>query len=147
MVAWNLAGTIRDMRTSGEEALSWQSRYWDFIFEELPGVCAAMDMDKVMAVVNEYNNGNTDFEIDFDDLKSKGLKLIDPESDIYVQARKNVEEGKRLPKIIMTCGGNDFIRSFVHICRDLRLEYGYDVTYEEVPGYAHEWVVPAPCFQ
>lgn len=167
----------------GEDALPWQSRYWDFIFEELPQVCATMfpistkredtfvaglsmgaiatakwvaygaerintaimmsgggmDIDKIMAVVNEYNNGNTDFEIDFDDLNAKGLKLVDPESDIYVQAKKNVAEGKQLPKIIMTCGGNDFIRSFAYICRDLLLEYGYDVTYEEVPGYAHEW--------
>ena len=45
----------------------------------------------------------------------------------------------KLPKIMMTVGGNDFIRSFVHISRDLYKGYGYDVTYEEVPNYTHEW--------
>ncbi len=98
-----------------------------------------MDVDKIMAVVSQYNNGSTDFEIDYKDMEAKGMKLVDPESDIYVQARKNVEEGKKLPKIVMTCGGNDFIRSFAYVCRDLLSGYGYDVTYEEVPGYAHEW--------
>lgn len=167
----------------GPDKIPWQARYWDFIFEELPKVCAAMfpistraedtfvaglsmgaiatakwaaygaerintaimmsgggmDMDKIMAVVNQYSNGTTDFEINFDELEAKGIKLIDPESDIYVQARKNAEEGKKLPKVIMTCGGDDFIRSFVHISRDLFKGCGYDVTYEEVPGYTHEW--------
>lgn len=98
-----------------------------------------MDVDKIMQAVAEYGNGSTDFAIDMNDLNTKGMKLIDPESDLYKQAKKNVLDGKKLPKIIMTCGGNDFIRSFVYISRDLFKSYGYDVTYEEVPNYTHEW--------
>ena len=167
----------------GPEKLPWQAKYWDFIFEELPEVCAAMfpistkpedtfvaglsmgaiatakwvaygaerintavmmsgggmDVDRIMNVVNEYSNGTTDFEIDFEDLAAKGMKLVDTDSDLYHQLKNNVEKKKRLPKIIMTCGENDFIRYFVHICRDVLIDYGYDVMYEEVPGYTHEW--------
>lgn len=32
-----------------------------------------------------------------------------------------------------------FIRIFAHECRDILKGYGYDVFYEEIPGYAHEW--------
>ena len=171
----------------GPEKLPWQAKYWDYIFDELPKVCAAMfpvsdrpedtfvaglsmgaiatakwvaygaerintalmmsgggmDVDKIMAVVNQYNNGSTDFELDYEldyeELEKKGMKLIDPDSDLYQQLRRNVSEGKKLPKILMTCGGNDFIRSFAVESKNLLVQYGYDVTYEEVPGYTHEW--------
>ena len=98
-----------------------------------------MDVDKIMAVVSQYNNGSTDFTLDLDELKQKGIVLIDPDSDVYREAKNNAITGKKLPKIMMTVGGNDFIRSFVHISRDLYKGYGYDVTYEEVPNYTHEW--------
>lgn len=39
----------------------------------------------------------------------------------------------------MTCGGNDFIRFFAYASRDLLSKYGFDVDYDEIPGYAHEW--------
>lgn len=165
------------------ENQAWPARYWDFIFEELPKVCAAMfpistkpedtfvaglsggsiavakwlaygperfctalmmsgggmEVEKIMTVVNRYNNGSTDFEINFDELEEQGIKLVDPESDLYRQLKCNSDEGKKLPKVLMTCGGNDFIRSFAQASKDILKSYGYDVEYEEVPGYTHEW--------
>ncbi|MBS4534891.1 alpha/beta hydrolase fold domain-containing protein [Clostridium sp. D2Q-14] len=165
------------------EKLPWQAKYWDYIFEELPKVCAAMfpistkpedtfvaglsmgaiatakwvaygperintalmmsgggmDVDKIMAIASQYGNGSTDFEIDFEELEDKGIKLIDSENESYQQLKRNIEEGKKIPKVLMTCGGNDFIRSFAIGSKDILEKYGYDVTYEEVPGYTHEW--------
>lgn len=166
-----------------EGTLPWPRRYWTFVFEELPRVCAAMfpistkredtfvaglsmgaigavkwavygaehcsaalvmsgggmDPAAVMSAVDQDNNGDTDFTVDLESLAAKGVKLVDEESDLFRTAKKNVAEGKPLPKLFMTCGGDDFIRPFAYATRDVLREYGYDVMYEEVPGYAHEW--------
>ncbi|HHV10613.1 MAG TPA: hypothetical protein GXX75_10095 [Clostridiales bacterium] len=161
----------------------WPGRYWDYIFEELPRVCASLfpistkredtfvaglsmgamaatkwavygaerccaallmsggglETQKIMHAVNQFNNGATNFSVDVAKMEAQGVHLVDQENDLFQTAKRIAEEGKPLPKIIMTCGGDDFMRSFVYICRDLLKGYGYDVMYEEVPGYAHEW--------
>lgn len=166
-----------------EDVLPWPRRYWTYVFEELPRVCAAMfpistkredtfvaglsmgaigafrwivygperfntailmsgggmDIAKIMSTVNQFNNGSTDFNVDLEKLAKQGICLDNSENELYQIAKRNADEGKNLPKIIMTCGGNDFIRPFAYACRDQLKEYGYDVMYEEVPGYAHEW--------
>lgn len=62
------------------------------------------------------------------------------EQELYLLAKQNVEKGKILPKIFMTCGGDDtMMLAAVHQCRNLLLELGYDLYYEEIPGYQHEW--------
>ena len=168
-----------------EHVQPWPHRYWDFVFDELPRVCAAMfpistkredtfvaglsmgsmgaakwavygpervcaavlmsgggmDTNKIMQVVGQYGSegGGTDFNVDVKGLKAQGFKLIDTDDKLYRTARENVAQGKPLPKLFMTCGGNDFIRIFAHECRDILKGYGYDVFYEEIPGYAHEW--------
>ena len=166
-----------------EDVLPWPRRYWTYVFEELPRVCAAMfpistkpedtfvaglsmgaigafrwivygperfntamlmsgggmDIDKIMYTVNQFNNGATNFNIDLEKLAEQGVSLDNTENELYKIAKRNAEQGKKLPKVIMTCGGDDFIRPFVYACRDKLEEYGYDVMYEEVPGYAHEW--------
>ena len=98
-----------------------------------------MDIDKIMQSVSQFNNGDTDFNIDLEKLAEQGISLDNSENELYKIAKQNADEGKKLPKVIMTCGGNDFIRPFVYACRNKLEEYGYDVMYEEVPGYAHEW--------
>jgi S-formylglutathione hydrolase FrmB len=113
------------------------------------GRCAAvlvmsgggMDTTNIMSVVAKSagDGGGTDFAVDADKMKAHGIKFADPEDDLFVTAKKNAVEGKPLPKIFMTCGANDFIRVFATASRDLLMEYGYDVQYEEAPGYAHEW--------
>ena len=163
------------------DAFPWPQRYWEYVFEELPHVCAAMfpisakredtfaaglsmgaiaatkwavygagrcsavllmsgagmEPGAVMSAVSQDGNGSTDFNVDVEKLGSQGIRLVDPE--IYQAIKRNAEEGITLPKIFMTCGGDDFIRSFVYASRDLFEENGYDVMYEEVPGYTHEW--------
>ncbi len=100
-----------------------------------------MDVTNIMSVVSQSagNDGRTDFTVDAALLESLGVKFADPNDDLFITAKKNAMEGKALPKLYMTCGGNDFIRYFAFGTRDLLTEYGYDVDYDEVPGYAHEW--------
>lgn len=168
---------------SREDALPWPSRYWDYVFEELPRVCATMfpistkredtfaaglsmgamaaakwavygadrccavlmmsggglETSTIMRVVNQYNNGDTNFNVDVKELAAQGVNLVDTDNELYRTAKRNADEGKTLPKIFITCGGDDFMRWLVYACRDIMKKYGYDVMYEEVPGYAHEW--------
>ena len=100
-----------------------------------------MDTTNIMSVVakSASNDGKTDFAVDEEKMREQGIRFADPDDDMFVTAKKNVQEGKKLPKLFMTCGGDDFIRVFAHASRDLLTEYGYDVMYDEVPGYAHEW--------
>lgn len=167
----------------GDDALPWPKKYWDYIFDELPQVCAAMfpistkredtfvaglsmgsmaatrwavyggercqaalimsgggmDTERIMQVVGQFNNGGTDFAVDMDLLNAQGVKLIDTENDLYQTAKRNAGQGKPLPELYMACGGNDFIRVFAEATRDELAGYGYQVRYEEIPGYAHEW--------
>lgn len=100
-----------------------------------------MDATNIMSVVGQSagDDGRTDFEVDAASLASLGIKFADPDDPLFVMAREKAQAGEPLPKLFMTCGGNDFIRYFAYATRDLLTEYGYDVEYDEVPGYAHEW--------
>lgn len=98
-----------------------------------------MDMGAIQTAVANNNNGGTDFSVDVKQLAAQGIQLADPNSELFKTAKQNAKAGKPLPKIFMTCGGKDFIRVFAAASRDLLKKYGYDVQYEEVPGYAHEW--------
>lgn len=168
-----------------DDVLPWPKKYWTYVFEELPKVCAAMfplstkredtfvaglsmgsmaatkwavyggdrccaalvmsgggmDTSAIMSVVAQSSgdSGGTDFEVDAEKMAAQGIRFADPDSELFQTARQNAAQGKPLPKIIMTCGGDDFIRVFAQASRDLLAEYGYDVQYEEAPGYAHEW--------
>lgn len=63
----------------------------------------------------------------------------DPAYDPASLAVKIVKEGKQFPPIYMACGQDDFLyeadKSFMTKLREL----GADVTWEELPGYTHEW--------
>ncbi len=59
--------------------------------------------------------------------------------DAYAAAKRNAEAGKMSTKFFFTCGGND---GSLDRCRQGYEELkalGYDASFEEVPGYAHEW--------
>jgi S-formylglutathione hydrolase FrmB len=91
--------------------------------------------DEVM-IANRNINFNEDDE---DQLTAINLAMVDSSDPIYVTAKRNILEGKEAPKLFMTCGGDDFILKAVRKARDYMKEFGYDVFYEEVPGYRHEW--------
>ena len=66
-------------------------------------------------------------------------KFPGSENDIYHIAKKNVEEGKQLPEFFFACGDKDFVLNNVRKAKDYLGDLGYKVSYEEVPGYGHEW--------
>jgi len=68
-------------------------------------------------------------------------KIVVPGSDIdaWAAAKRNVENGVEVPKMWLTSGDKDFVLEGVRKCRDYLQELGYDLTYDEVPGYGHEW--------
>jgi putative tributyrin esterase len=59
--------------------------------------------------------------------------------DMWLRARLNVEEGKKLPKFFLTVGDQDFAREHVEEAYQYLTSLGYDTYFELVPGYAHEW--------
>ena len=61
------------------------------------------------------------------------------EVDIPALAKQNVAEGKKLPKLFFTCGDKDGGFENSRKSAEAMKELGYDVTWEAVPGYAHEW--------
>ncbi|MFS0723513.1 alpha/beta hydrolase [Paenibacillus sp. 1P07SE] len=60
-------------------------------------------------------------------------------NDVYAAARRNIEEGKLLPKLIFRVGDSDHaLYRTIRAEEDLR-QWGYDTTLEIVPGMGHEW--------
>jgi putative tributyrin esterase len=79
--------------------------------------------------------GQTSFEDVFGDLS----KLEGSGEDMYYVAKKNVEQGKPLPKFFFGCGGNDFALPGVKNGYEFLKKTGYDAQLEIIPGYEHEW--------
>jgi putative tributyrin esterase len=59
--------------------------------------------------------------------------------DMWAQARRNVEAGKKLPKFFLTSGDQDFALEHVKDAHAMLTGLGYDTFLEIVPGYGHEW--------
>jgi S-formylglutathione hydrolase FrmB len=60
-------------------------------------------------------------------------------NDVFYGAERNVAEKKPLPKFLLTCGDKDFALENMKEARDRLRNLGYDVFWEEVAGYGHEW--------
>ncbi len=72
-------------------------------------------------------------------------KINEPEfikgtvNDVYAIAKRNVEEGKKLPKLFFRVGDSDHALYRATLAeKDLR-EWGYETKMEVVPGMGHEW--------
>jgi S-formylglutathione hydrolase FrmB len=65
--------------------------------------------------------------------------IFNPEGKIFLQAKKNVTEGKQLPEFFISCGMKDSNLERVRKNAELLKSFGYTVHYEEDPRYAHEW--------
>lgn len=90
-------------------------------------------------------NGKFDFDSSIQLPKGIGQKLEDPEyikgtvNDVYTLARRNAEEGKKLPKVFFRAGDSDHALYRAQLAeKDLR-EWGYDTKFEVVKGMSHEW--------
>jgi len=60
------------------------------------------------------------------------------EADIYVLAKRNVEEGRVLPRIYQCCGTEDFLLQISRHTAKFFKESPYEFEYHEGPGI-HEW--------
>ena len=69
------------------------------------------------------------------------MTLRDPKGPENLRnlAIENIKSGKKVPKYFVTCGGDDFALEGAKFARDFLTEQGYDVYFEEIPGYGHEW--------
>lgn len=72
-------------------------------------------------------------------------KLVNPDfiegtvNDVYAAARRNVEQGKALPKLFFRVGDSDHaLYRTLQAEQDLR-EWGYETKLEVVAGMGHEW--------
>jgi putative tributyrin esterase len=54
-------------------------------------------------------------------------------------AKKRKEEGRRLPKIYIACGEDDFLYEANVKFKNELIALGGDVTWDSIPGYGHEW--------
>ncbi|MDR1970917.1 MAG: esterase family protein [Treponema sp.] len=69
------------------------------------------------------------------DLYKSLSALYDP----LINAKKRREEGRKLPKIFITCGEKDFLYEANVKFKDDLIALGEDLTWESLPGYGHEW--------
>jgi putative tributyrin esterase len=60
-------------------------------------------------------------------------------TDTLEIAKKRKEEGRKLPKIYISCGEEDSICGAHIKFKDELIALGEDVTWESLPKYSHEW--------
>ena len=75
--------------------------------------------------------------ITFRDLFGDYANAVNTDNNPVWLARKLARK-KNLPDIYIACGTEDFLLSHSRDFRDLLVENGYNITYEEGPG-SHEW--------
>lgn len=97
--------------------------------------------------VVKTENGNFDFDTKSPMPAPGGIsdKIHNPDyirgtvNDVYAVAKRNAEEGKRLPRVFFRVGDCDHALWRATLAeKDLR-EWGYDTKFEVVPGMGHEW--------
>lgn len=59
--------------------------------------------------------------------------------DMFFVAKRNLAQGKPMPKFYFACGGDDFALTTVRKAHEHLKSLGYDTQLEEIPGYGHEW--------
>ncbi|MBR6135761.1 MAG: hypothetical protein IKQ22_04675 [Clostridia bacterium] len=69
----------------------------------------------------------------------EGMPEVPHVTDCFKLAEKIKAEGKEFPKIYMACGCKDGLYDINVHMRDHLKELGADVTWDEMPEYAHEW--------
>ena len=61
------------------------------------------------------------------------------ENDVNAIAAEKAQSGQPLSQFFITCGGDDFALTGTKYGYEYLKKLGYDVFFEEVPGYVHEW--------
>ena len=113
----------------------------------------AMRRPDLYSAVVDLSGGigcSTDTEYFFEQMKNIPMKRLHSafgdlskfrgsEYDIGYYAKKNIEEKVDMPRLFLAVGENDFIRDVVRKDRGMLRNLGYDLYYEEAPGYGHDW--------
>ena len=134
--------------------------YRTYVAEELPQMCAAIfpfstkREDNFIAGLSMGGGGTGKISINYPEnyaaalIMSSGGGMQPPRAgmtprtdpaELRAKAKENIAQGKQVPKYFVTCGMKDGALAGAQYARDFLTEAGYDVFYEEVPGYAHEW--------
>lgn len=66
-------------------------------------------------------------------------KLVNTKHDGWYSVKKIVEEGLERPEFYLTIGDKDFLLEATRSFKKYMDSLGYDIYYEEIPGYGHEW--------
>ncbi len=148
----------------GDDMLS-SAKYYTYVVEELPKMCRAIfpfsdkREDNFIAGLSMGGFGTFKCAMLHPELygaamcmsgagsdpaeqrDTPSLFAVEPGSplDSWAAAKRNVDEGKPLPKMFLTVGDKDFTLEGMRKTRAYLEGLGYDVVYEEVPGYGHEW--------
>lgn len=93
------------------------------------------------------HNGVFDFDAPKIQVPLGGIasRLEDPEyiqgtvNDVYTIAKRNAEEGKKLPKVFFRVGDCDHALYRAQLAEKSLHEWGYQTKFEIVPGMGHEW--------
>jgi putative tributyrin esterase len=86
-----------------------------------------------------FNQRVVDGKNPLEDVFGDLTKLEGSEEDMNFVAKRNVEQKKTLPKFLFGCGGDDFGLSGMKRTYDFLKGLGYDIQFEEIPGYEHEF--------
>ncbi|MBR6424513.1 MAG: hypothetical protein IKS29_00990 [Oscillospiraceae bacterium] len=139
------------------------AKYFTFVAEELPKLCRAFfpfsDAREDNFVAGLSMGGGGTFKLAMAHPENYAAAIcmsgagmdpskphpqfgeqVDDGIEPWSLAAKNVADGKPLPKMYLTCGGNDAMALVsVKDTHDYLTGLGYDSTYVEIPGYGHEW--------
>jgi putative tributyrin esterase len=86
-----------------------------------------------------FNQRKVDGKNPLEDVFGDFSKLEGGEEDMNFVAKRNVAENKPLPKFLFGCGSGDFALPGMKKTYDYLKGLGYDIQFEEVPGYEHEF--------
>ncbi len=103
---------------------------------------AAADPDTIGTRKNNMRFGDDEYCASMPsvtDLYGDPAQFKGSKHDVWHYAKKNVEEGKPLPRFYFTVGDKDFAVKGVEDAYHYLSSLGYDASYDLVPGYAHEW--------
>ena len=137
------------------------AKYFQFVAEELPKMCRAIfpfsdkREDNFVAGLSMGGGGTFKLAMTYPErfaaaicMSGAGQNPAKPSAfaansdgiDPWALAAQNAKDGKPLPKMYMTCGGNDAMALVsVKDTHDYLTGLGYESTYVEIPGYGHEW--------
>lgn len=137
------------------------AKYFQFVAEELPKMCRAIfpfsdkREDNFVAGLSMGGGGTFKLAMTYPErfaaaicMSGAGQNPAKPSAfasnsdgiDPWALAAQNVKDSKPLPKMYMTCGGNDAMALVsVKDTHDYLTGLGYESTYVEIPGYGHEW--------